>query len=321
MSDPSILQLPHRNASNASPVVAEICESELPFDAVLGQDSIALAFISGVEGASYRPVGAAMAINDSGQCVGNLSAGCLDRDVAQHAKAAIATGESVRLRYGRGSPFLDIVLPCGGTLDITIVARPDQAILGAVRATLAAREPALLCISSSGVLIQMLSEDGLNLCIRPEIRFVVFGKGPEASCFSRLAQQAGYLVDLHSPDLETLENAGFGRELIGRGWPNIARPDPFTAVTVFFHDHDREPELLAAALESPAFYVGAQGSLRTHNVRSRALRDMGLSPASISRLASPFGLIPSVRDPRTLAVSVLADILQTARTNLHAMPT
>ena len=35
--------------------------------------------------------------------------------------------------------------------------------------------------------------------------------------------------------------------------------DPRTAVVLFYHDHDREPPVLAEALVSPAFYVGAQG--------------------------------------------------------------
>ena len=47
----------------------------------------------------------------------------------------------------------------------------------------------------------------------------------------------------------------------------------------------------------------------------------GSSPTAISssrtaataRLAAPFGLIPSVRDPRTLAASVLAQVLEAAR--------
>ena len=38
-----------------------------------------------------------------------------------------------------------------------------------------------------------------------------------------------------------------------------------------------------------------------------------LAAADIGRLASPFGLIPSARDARTLAVSVLADVLQRAQ--------
>ena len=71
--------------------------------------------------------------------------------------------------------------------------------------------------------------------------------------------------------------------------------------------------MLQAALAGPAFYVGAQGSLRAHQTRCAALRARGVDEAAIARLASPFGLIPSARDPRTLAVSVLADVLARAQ--------
>ena len=91
-----------------------------------------------------------------------------------------------------------------------------------------------------------------------------------------------------------------------------ADPDPWTAVVLFFHDHDREPPLLAVALQSPAFYVGAQGSLRTHRVRVAALAALGVPEDAIARLRGPIGLIPSARDPRVLAVSVLAEILAMA---------
>ena len=69
---------------------------------------------------------------------------------------------------------------------------------------------------------------------------------------------------------------------------------------------------LAEALASPAFYVGAQGSLRSHRARVQALREMGVADADIARLRGPIGLIPSARDPQVLAVSVLAEILSEA---------
>ena len=48
-------------------------------------------------------------------------------------------------------------------------------------------------------------------------------------------------------------------------------------------------------------------------VKGEALSALGLSGDRIARLASPFGLVPSARDPRTLAASVLAQVLDRAR--------
>lgn len=279
--------------TDAHPV--KICESDFPLNAPEGR--FALAVITGVEGPSYRPRGAAMLIDASGQTTGSLSSGCVEGDVVLRAQQAMASGQGTVLRYGRGSPFIDITLPCGGGLDIGIVPNPDRSAFQLAAAQIARRESARLDIA------------GIALVIQPQVRFLVFGKGPEAAYFARLAHQAGYPTRLFSPDPETLSDAGFGDEVISTAWPESLKTDARTAVTVFYHDHDREPPILAHALSGPAFYVGAQGSLRAHLTRCDALRMSGVTEVQIARLASPFGLIPSTRDARTLAVSVLADVL------------
>lgn len=256
-----------------SQATAEVCETDFPLDAI-GPET-ALAVIVGVEGASYRPLGAAMVIDRDGRRTGNLSSGCLERDVALHAQAALADGAARLLRYGRGSPFADITLPCGGGLDIAIIPTPVATVLGEARDRLAAREMAELALSPEGRISLVGATPCMTIRIRPQPRMIVFGKGPEASCFAKIARQAGYPVDLYAPDDETLADAGFGTPLTGATWPDGLMPDTYSAVTLFFHDHDYEPALLAHALQSPAFLVGAQGSLRAHQARGEALRQMG----------------------------------------------
>ena len=43
------------------------------------------------------------------------------------------------------------------------------------------------------------------------------------------------------------------------------------------------------------------------------IQQIGVPDAQIARCRGPIGLIPQVRDPQTLAVSVLAEILTVAR--------
>jgi xanthine dehydrogenase accessory factor len=305
----------HGAASKPGPCV-RICESDFPIADIPPRGDFALAVITGIEGAAYRPVGAAMIIDAKGETSGSLSSGCLERDVILQAQAAIKTGQPRALRYGRGSPFLDIQLPCGGGLDICILPNPDRELIARAARTLRQRQTARIGLHRDGRLSEAVpgtDDAGLILDILPQIRFVVLGAGPEAACFAALARQAGYPTELHSPDPQTLARAGFGEPITRAGWPDGLALDPRTAVTLFFHDHGHEPALLQAALSGPAFYVGAQGSLRAHRTRCEALRANGVSDSDIDRLASPFGLIPSARDARTLAVSVLADVLQRAQ--------
>ena len=295
-----------------------------PIDAVLEADGAAvLAVIAGVEGPSYRPVGAAMAVLDAGGRAGPLSSGCVEADIALHADEARAAGVPRLVRYGRGSPFPDIQLPCGGGLDILLLPKPDLAALARVAEARDTRRPCTLEIGIPTGRMRVVEagetgRDGdiLRVRILPDIRFFVFGKGPEASIFAALVQSAGYPNLLLSPDAETLdagENVGCPtRHLVEQAYPRDLVADARTAVVLFFHDHEWEPPILAGALATPAFYIGAQGSRRARDARLLALEGMGVPEEQRARLVGPIGLVPSARDPGTLAVSVLAEILATA---------
>lgn len=278
--------------------------TEVPL-AALQQPDCALALITGTEGSAYRPVGAGMVIAADGSCTGTLSSGCIERDVVRHALAALATGQGTRLRYGRGSPFFDLKLPCGGGLDVTILPRPDRVAVAAARSQIVRRTAARLRLQAQGVA-------PIELHLLPPIRFAILGSGPEPVALARLAQAAGYALTCATPDGETAAQLPNCLEMAAAAWPAALVLDDRTAVTLFFHDHDREPPLLAHALASPAFYVGAQGSRRAAEQRDATLAERGVPALQIARLRRPFGSFPSARNPRALAVSVMADVLATA---------
>lgn len=282
-------------------VTATISISDFPIEAALHNGPKALAIITGIEGASYRPLGAVMVCDQKGNRHGSLSSGCIEKDVALHCVEALRDGQSRRLRYGSRSPFMDLQLPCGGGLDVLIVPNPDPSALARVASDMANRETSTLQF------------ENISLTIEPDIRFIIFGKGPETQALSRLAQSAGYLVETYSPDPETLADID-GHFLPSPRWPEGLCPDRRSAICLFFHDHDWEPPILAEALASEAFYIGAQGSRRAHEARCEALMHYGVPPDALTRIAAPFGLIPSVRDPKTLAVSVLSHVLAKAQT-------
>jgi xanthine dehydrogenase accessory factor len=76
-----------------------------------------------------------------------------------------------------------------------------------------------------------------------------------------------------------------------------------------FHDHAWESSLLEQALTQPWFFIGAMGSRRTHARRLAALRERGLPEEALARIVAPLGLIPSARDPVTMALSALAQVV------------
>ncbi len=294
-------------------------EAEDPLAAALGCDDAVLAVITGITGPSYRPLGAMMAFCGDRQ-VGTLSSGCIETDLARHARAALRDGP-MRLRYGKGSPWFDLRLPCGGGLEIALIPRPCPRLLAEIAAARAARRHVALRITPNLDLRRCDTgptapvPDGFRIALTPPPRFLIFGQGPEAAVFAGLVRAAGYPHLVLSPDLRALAQAkAQGCATRPLHWPALPTDldiDDRSAVVLFFHDHDWEPPILARALDSPAFYIGAQGSRRAGDTRLDRLRQMGVT-RGLDRLRSPIGLIRSARDPRILAVSVLAEVLDQA---------
>lgn len=283
--------------------------------------SCALAIVKKVVGPSYRPVGAVMTVvQDSGR-FGNLSSGCVESDIERQALDAIQDGQTRIVRYGQGSPYFDIVLPCGGGLEILIVPSPNQVRLQRAVQTLKQRQSVQLdiCLETGQISHGARSNDEdrvFHLHFNPELQFLIFGTGPETTDFASLSSASGYATKLFSPDAETLYGCSFlgddAMELTKKSLPSWVTGDAWTAAVLFFHDHDWEPGLLRDLLQLDLYYIGAQGSLKTMQSRTRALEDLGVDPQQIARVRGPIGLIPSVRDSRTLAISVLSEVVALA---------
>ncbi|MCH2095272.1 MAG: XdhC family protein [Rhodobacteraceae bacterium] len=295
-----------------------------PIKAILDTDApAALAVITNVAGPFYRPIGTMMAILGEQERVGSLSSGCVESDIALRAQQAREAGKPAVLLYGAGSPFMDIRLPCGGGMEVLILPDPDREVLRHVITNQQSRKPCALKFGTEDGAMEVLehqptarSTGALTVQLDPELRFLVLGSGPEATSFGALVQSADYENLVISTDPETLARATEAgcstREIVSPHLPADIDVDDRTAVVLFFHDHEWEPGILASALKTPAFYIGAQGSQRALQTRLEALSAMGLEADELGRLHGPIGLIPSARDPRTLAISVLGEIVEKA---------
>ena len=312
------------NTANESEHVNEIGAPHSVIEqvaAVLHNPSPAvLAIIIGIEGPAYRPLGATMVFFSDGSRFGSLSSGCIEADLAIHAKNALQDGQVVKLRYGEGSRFIDIRLPCGGGLDVLLVPNPDINVIKKLNLKLISRQQCSLKVNIETGQLDLVEthetqrmDDDFYIKFVPELKFLVFGKGPEAATFASLVNVSNYQNILFSPDDETIEtatsNGCFTQHLVSPNIEKIKNADRWTAIVLFFHDHDWEPEIIKQALKTEAFYIGAQGSKRTNDARLAKLAEDGVSPKNLARLHGPIGMIKSVRDARTLAVSVLAEIL------------
>lgn len=296
-----------------------------PWDSALAMGpGTVMAVLTATHGPAYRNPGAAMAIGADGRMAGALSSGCIEADLALQARQVRADGRPRHLRYGQGSPFIDLRLPCGGAIEVMLFALRDVDVLAALSRARAARRQVALHLSPSG----RLSLDhggssgggsgggGFAMTFRAPLRFAIFGAGAEATVFADLARSLGYdhlLISHEDQSLEVARAMGCAVRRLG-DLSDVADlvPDDRCAALLFYHDHDHEPRILQRLLDRPAFYIGAQGSRATHAARLARLAELGVPAEARDRVRGPIGLIPSSRDPRLLAVSVLAEVVMAA---------
>jgi xanthine dehydrogenase accessory factor len=301
-------------------------------------EHVALITITGVFGGSPREPGAHMAVSESGAFLGALSGGCVEAAIIGEAKRVIESGWAEGLRLGEGSPLIDIRLPCGGGMDILIAPVRDIRTLKQAATWLTARRPIVLLLGQHGdVTARLARPDDLTgwhaarflARHEPDMRLVIAGHGAEMLALTKLGLSYGAEILLLSPDQAMVDTAtGLGaqaQKLLSRHHAPQFSIDPQTAVVLLFHDHDWEDALLAHALAQPGFFVGAMGSRTTHARRLRRLAKNGVPEPARSRLVGPIGLITRARDPDTLALSALAQIVslygQSAAQKLTARPT
>ena len=79
------------------------------------------------------------------------------------------------------------------------------------------------------------------------------------------------------------------------------------------HDPKLDDPAIAAALRSPAFYVGCLGSSRTHAKRVERLRAAGFGEDEIARIHAPIGADIGAQSPAEIAIAILAEITERLR--------
>jgi len=162
-------------------------------------------------------------------------------------------------------------------------------------------------------------EDGVFLHVfNPPLRMIVVGAVHIAQALATMAAAAGFEVAIVDPRRAFATAERFPGVALLTVWPEPAfaelRPDRRTAVVTLTHDPKLDDPALAAALRSPAFYIGALGSKKTHGARLGRLAEQGFDEAALGRIHGPVGLGIGARSTAEIAVSILAQVVQVLRT-------
>ncbi len=264
-----------------------------------------------VHGSASRAVGTQMAVAADGSSCGSFSGGCIEAAVIAEARDVLACDVGRSVRYGAGSPYIDVKLPCGGGIDLLFTPRPDSGVVQAALAALAARQAFSVSLAATG--IREADAGDFTLTYYPPLRAIAIGQGDDLAAFARLATSFGAEVVVITP-AEQVSNLGALPDalvipVLSRSALPPVQSDPWTAIVFLFHDRDWEEHLLPQALALEGFYHGAIGSPRTQAVRRQTLIAAGVAPLQLAKLHQTVGLIPSTRDPAALALSILAELV------------
>ncbi len=289
-----------------------------------------LCTITGTFGSSPRPVGSILACNASGEVRGSLSGGCVEDDlIASLLKGEIASERPEEVSYGVSKTETErLGLPCGGRLTLVVEPLlPDMATQAHFITIFTAIEQRSLIgrtLDLATGQMQLFHPDQfgrtriekqlLIQTLGPRYRLLMVGAGQIAHYLAEIALALDFEVILTDPRPEQLAAwtgpaitriAGMPDDAV-RNWACGAN----SAVVTLTHDPRIDDMALMEALNSPAFYVGALGSLRTSAQRRERLEQLDLPKSAIARLDAPIGLAIQSKTPPEIAISILAKLIQ-----------
>jgi len=236
-----------------------------------------LATVTATSGSAPRAPGAKMLVRADGTIAGTVGGGPLEAMAIATARELLADAaapprkETFQLQH-RGPTSLK--MRCGGTVEIFFdVHRP----------------PAAIVVLGGG----HVGRATAAVSVAAGIPTILADDRPEFADPARVPGARAILADLRGA-------APLAAVPIAAG----------DAVVIVTRCHDVDEGVLAAALATPAAYVGMIGSRRKVAEIFRNLAARGLDAAADPRVHAPIGLAIGGSAPGEIAVSILAEILK-----------
>jgi len=300
-------------------------------------------------GSAPRQAGSQIAVRDDGVFVGSVSGGCVESAVIAEAQAAMKDGKVRLLEFGVADENAwSVGLACGGRIEILVEplagakAAASLAALNQARRAGCAVIRAVDLLSGEERLVDPRTDssalgaaaaqalqtdqsapieiDGRSWFLgvfNPPLDLTIVGAVHVAQPLAKMAAIAGYCVRVIDPRTAFATAERFPGITLSHEWPDeaLAR-SPLgrrSALIVLAHDPKIDDPALVAALASPAFYIGALGSKRTHAARLSRLKAHGFADDALARIHGPVGLAIGAKSPAEIAVSILAQMTERLR--------
>lgn len=305
---------------------------------------------------SPRGIGSVLAVRWDGMAfIGSVSAGCVESEVIEAAKACMKDGKTRWLSFGPESGFpWEVALSCGGRIVVRVepfAGQADNELSLLLARSLDERERALLlshdgrhCLISAdgkahpgraelpsalidaakahfsqGGGTQEVEWEGskalFRVLERPHRLFVV-GAAHIAIHLVSFARVLGYetvVIDPREAYARADRFPDLPHQLVCQ-WPEEALKDfrivSSDSIAAMTHDPKIDDQALSIFLQTPAGYIGALGSRRSHAARMKRLAKLGFNETNLARIHAPIGLDINSETPSEIALSVMSEIVR-----------
>lgn len=285
---------------------------------------VALVTVIATWGSAPRPVGAHMIVRDDGAFEGSVSGGCVEGEVIANAQATIHERRCRRLDYGvSDARAWEVGLACGGKIALFIQPLDDAAFPPSLLDELIAAAPRRRTVSVTTDLDSGRSsagsgtDPGFHAVYAPASRLAIIGAVHIAQALVPIVRQLGHEPFVIDPRGAFATRDRFPDVALSTEWPDEALeawcPDRLSAVVTLTHDPKLDDPALIRALRSPAYYIAALGSRKTHAARLERLRAKGFGDIDLARIHGPAGLASGPRSPAEIAVSIAAQLTAARR--------
>jgi xanthine dehydrogenase accessory factor len=276
-------------------------------------------------GSSPRPPGAMLALRGDGLVVGSVSGGCIEDDLVLRAKRGqLQSDRCDVLTFGVTSEEAKrFRLPCGGVIRVVVEPVQNQHWVEQALQLIHAHRLVRRTLNFNTLQVELddasrtdnISFDGATLTtvLGPRWRMLIIGAGQTSAYLARMAKALDYQVFVCDPRAEMRHTWDVPDTTLMSEMPDDAvlslQADNSTVIIALTHDPKLDDMALLEALKSPAFYVGALGSLANNKKRRERLAMFDLTAEEIDRLHGPVGLNIGSRTPPEIAVSILAHLI------------
>jgi xanthine dehydrogenase accessory factor len=235
-------------------------------------EAVVVATVVKTTGAAPCGVGAKMLVYADGRTSGSLAGPVTDGKVTHVALQAQRTAHSLLAHVHLDADAGEAVGSCGATLEIFFEV------------------------------------------LRPEPRLIIAGAGYVAQALARLASPLGLRTTVIDDRRELADPGVFGEsvQLVFGNIPETLRalePDEGSFVVIVTRGHHMDEDVLHAALETRAAYIGMIGSPSKVKHIFKSLLQQGLTREALERVHAPIGLDLGAETPDEIALSIAAEIV------------